>query len=66
MAWLKVGISWIGLTFGGITLSSIALILTIIFTAFNLYVGIRKLRKEIRMERLEALLKHQDSIKGAL
>lgn len=59
--WLKVALAWIGLVVGGITLGQIAAVLTIAFTVFQLYVGIRKLRKEIRMEMLEAKLKHEDA-----
>lgn len=60
MAWFKVGIAWAGAAVGGLTLSTIVLILTGIFTALQIYILIRRLRKEIRMEKLEAKLKHED------
>jgi EamA domain-containing membrane protein RarD len=61
MAWVKVALAWLGVVIGGVTLSQVALVFTIAFTAFQLYTGVRKLRREIRMEKLEALLKHQDT-----
>ncbi len=60
MAWLKVAVAWIGAAVGGLTLSTIVLILTAGFTALQIYVLVRKLRKDIRMERLEAQLMHKE------
>lgn len=60
MAWLKIAIAWIGATLGGVTLSTLALVLTIAFTGLQIYILIRKLRKEMRLERLEAKLKHEE------
>ncbi len=57
IAWIKVGIAWVGVFFASVTLQQVAFVLTIVFTAFQLYVGLRKLRREIRLERLEAKLK---------
>lgn len=61
VAWLKIGVAWLGATLGGVTLSSIALVLTIGFTALQIYILVRKLRREIRLERLEAKLKHEEA-----
>lgn len=61
MIWLKVAIAWAGAVVGGLTLSTIVLGLTAVFTALQIYILIRRLRKEIRMERLEAKLKHEDA-----
>lgn len=61
MAWLKIAVAWMGATLGGVTLSTVALVLTIAFTALQIYILIRRLRKEIRLERLEAKLKHEES-----
>ena len=60
VAWAKVAIAWIGIAVGGLTLSSIALVMTIGFTLLQSYILIRRLRREIRLEKLEAKLKHED------
>lgn len=60
MVWLKVCIAWVGAVIGGLTLSTIVLGLTGVFTALQIYILVRRLRKEIRMERLEAKLKHEE------
>lgn len=56
-AWFKISVAWIGLLIGGITLGQIAVVMTIIFTGLQIYKQIRDLRKERRLERLEAKLK---------
>lgn len=61
MAWTKVAVAWAGAAVGGLTLSTIVLGLTAIFTALQIYILIRRLRKEIRLEKLEAKLKHEDN-----
>lgn len=43
IATVKILIAWVGLLFGGITLSSVALVLTIIFTALQIYKLVRDL-----------------------
>lgn len=61
MAWLKIAIAWIGATLGGVTLSTVALLLTIGFTGLQIYILIRNLRRDIRLEKLEAKLKHEET-----
>lgn len=61
MAWLKIAIAWIGATLGGVTLSTVALVLTIVFTGLQIYILARKLYRDSRLERLEAKLKHEDT-----
>ena len=60
VAWLKVAIAWLGVFVGGIGLSQIALVLTIVFTALQIYKLVRGLHRERRLEKLEATLKHKD------
>lgn len=60
MAWLKVCVAWIGAAIGGLTLSTIVLVLTAIFTLLQIYIQVRRLRKKIRLEKLEAKLKHEE------
>ena len=62
VAWAKVAIAWVGIAVGGLTLSSIALVMTIGFTLLQSYILIRRLRREIRLEKLEAKLKHEDTL----
>ena len=61
IGWAKVAVAWIGLVVGGVTLSTIALILTIAFTSIQIWKAIREIRREMRLERLEAKLKHEDT-----
>lgn len=59
IAWVKVSVAWIGLLVGGMTLSGIALMLTIIFTALQIYKQVREIRRERRLERLAEQLKER-------
>ena len=45
MAMLKIVITWLGTMIGGITLSSLVLTATLIFTLLQIYVLIRKIMK---------------------
>lgn len=57
MATLKIIVAWIGAAFGSISLSSAVLVATLVFTLLQIYMIVRRLRKEIRMEKLEAKLR---------
>jgi hypothetical protein len=55
-AWTKITFAWLMLGVSGVTLSQLAIVLTIIFTALQIYKQIREIRRERRLERLEAKL----------
>lgn len=55
---LALVLSWLGLLAG--FLAPIAVLLTIIFTALNIYIALRKLRREDRLERLQAELQRPE------
>jgi hypothetical protein len=57
VAWLKVFCAWIGVLVGGVTLSQVAICMTIVFTGLQIYRQVRDIRKENRMEMLEVRLK---------
>ena len=66
--WLKVAIAWagnaaawVGVTVSGITLTELVLFLTAIFTALQIWKSIRDWRKERRLEKFEAVLKHKET-----
>lgn len=44
----KVGVAWVGVVIGGITLSNITLVLTIVFTVLQIW---RLVRNELRERR---------------
>lgn len=44
----KVGVAWVGVVIGGVTLSNIALVLTIVFTALQIW---KLVRNELRDRR---------------
>ncbi len=52
-------ISWAGLLAG--ILSPIALLLTVVFTGINIYIAIRKVRREDRLEKLQVELQRRDA-----
>lgn len=54
-----VVIAWLGLAAGFLT--PVAILLTIIFTALNIYVVLRKLRREARLEKLQAELQRPET-----
>lgn len=56
---LAVAVSWLGLAAGFLT--PIAVLLTIIFTGLNIYIALRRLRREARLEKLQAELQRPDS-----
>lgn len=59
-AWFKVAVAWIGVFIGGVTLSQIALVMTIIFSGLQIYKLIRDMRHDRRVEKFEARLKQPD------
>ena len=60
VAWAKIALAWIGALIGSVTLSQIAVVLTIVFTTLQIYKLIRAMRRDARMEKLEARLKQGD------
>lgn len=58
---LAVVLAWLGLLAGFLT--PIAILLTIIFTGLNIYVAVRKLRREQRLEKLQAELQRPEALK---
>lgn len=57
----KVGVAWIGVVVGGVTLSNIALVLTIIFTTLQIWKLVRGELRERRAAK-EASAKFAESI----
>jgi 4-hydroxybenzoate polyprenyltransferase len=57
---LAVIVAWLGLLAGFLT--PIAILLTIIFTGLNIYIALRKLRREERLEKLQAELQRPESM----
>lgn len=55
---LAVVLAWLGLLAGFLT--PIAILLTIIFTGINIYIALRKIRREDRLEKLQAELQRKD------
>ena len=60
VAWAKVAVAWIGALIGTVTLSQIAVVLTIVFTLLQIYMLIRGVRRDARLEKLEARLRQGD------
>lgn len=56
---LAVILAWLGLLAGFLT--PIAILLTIIFTGINIYMALRKIRREDRLERLQAELQRPEA-----
>lgn len=56
---VAVVLSWLGLLAGFLT--PIAILLTIIFTGLNIYIALRKLRREERLEKLQAELQRPET-----
>jgi len=54
-----VALAWLGLLAGFLT--PIAILLTIIFTGLNIYIQLRKLRRDERLEKLQAELQRPDT-----
>lgn len=54
-----VAVAWLGLAAG--LLTPIAILLTIIFTALNIYIALRKLRRDARLEKLQAELQRPEA-----
>lgn len=57
---LAVVLAWLGLAAGFLT--PIAILLTIIFTGINIVIALRKLRRQDRLDALEAKLKQPESV----
>lgn len=55
---LAVVVAWLSLLAGFLT--PIAILLTIIFTGLNIYMVLRKLRREDRLERMQAELQRPE------
>jgi 4-hydroxybenzoate polyprenyltransferase len=53
-------ISWAGLLAG--ILSPIALLLTVVFTGINIYIAIRRVRRDARLEKLQAELQRPEPL----
>lgn len=56
---LAVVLAWLGLLAGFLT--PIAILLTIMFTGINIYMALRKLRREVRLEKLQAELQRPEA-----
>lgn len=54
-------LSWLGLVGSWITLSHLLAGTTLIFTILQIVIAVRKLRRESRLERLQALLQKPDT-----
>lgn len=52
-------ISWAGLLAG--LLTPIAILLTVVFTALNIVIALRKMRREERLEKLQAELQRPEA-----
>lgn len=57
---VAVLLAWLGLLAGFLT--PIAILLTIIFTAINIVIALRKLRREARLEKLQAELQRPEPL----
>lgn len=53
-------LSWLGLLAGFLT--PVAILLTIIFTGLQIYVAVRKLRRDDRLEKLQAELQRPETL----
>ena len=60
-AMAKIALAWLGALFGGVSLSTVVLLSTLFFTVLQSYALIRKIRRDNRLEKLEAQLKHLDT-----
>lgn len=56
----KLLLAWIGTAVGGVSMSTLVLGATLVFTLLQIYVMVRKLRREIRLEKLEAKLRQPE------
>lgn len=56
---VAVVVAWAGLLAGFLT--PIAILLTVIFTGLNIYIAVRKLRREARLEKLQAELQRPEA-----
>lgn len=56
---LAMIISWAGLLAG--LLTPVAILLTVVFTGLNIVIALRKMRREARLERLQAELQRPEA-----
>lgn len=57
---LALVLSWLGLVGSWLTLSHLLAVATLVFTILQIIIAVRKMRREARLEKLQALLQQPE------